>query len=198
MWFIRALPIVLFALFIDGLQATVSAGLVGVGAIAAAVPVIGWGAGPIGIGVGMAINSAIGLTAGAGLLLLLLLNGSFYPFLIASAFIGEVVPGINNLPFWTVITIMCLLKSRSTEGGAIGAIAGVAVAAASGGVTGALHAVKDAAQPQRPMPPAAPSPTLSEQPQQKDEPKPRAPLLNSEIRPKSASNDTIKTYGNAA
>lgn len=138
---VRNIPLVLLALFIDGLQAAIAWGLSVVAAIpgtvggGAAGCVVGeriagtlgcWIGGlvfgilgtsldpflapitiPIGIVVGFAINTTISIVFGAGLITVLLLAGVKPKRKLALGF-GELIPGINNMPFWTALTIASL------------------------------------------------------------------------------------------
>jgi hypothetical protein len=106
----------LFALFIDGFQAFLSAGLGGLGLIT------GVGA-PIGFVLGFVVNMCISLTFGIGLIALLGTEGMFYPYVIAAALFGEVIPIFDNLPLWTGLVLMCAFKKLKEEPGAGGAVA---------------------------------------------------------------------------
>ncbi len=199
--------IILFALFIDGLQAGVSLSLAGIGSSVALIPIVGWvvGAvtGPVGIFMGFVINASLSFSLGAALILLLILNGSFYPVYIATAFFGEAVPGINNLPLWTTIAILSVLKKKSTEGGALGALAGVAVAAGTGGTSAAIQTLRaSTTQPANDnLRATSGTPPLSGEissDKTSSAAPARAPLLNRDIRPNAPTNDSIKKYGLAA
>lgn len=204
---IRNMMIILFALFIDGLQAGVSLSLAGIGSSVALIPVVGWVAGavtgPVGIFMGFVINASLSFSLGAALILLLILNGSFYPIYIATAFFGEAVPGINNLPLWTTIALMSILKKKSAEGGALGAVAGVAVAAGTGSTSAAVQTVRTsttrpANDNSRATTGAPPRSEETSAGKISSAAPTRAPLLNRDIRPNAATNDSIKRYGLAA
>lgn len=106
------------ALFIDGLQALLSLGLMGVFASPAVVPVVGTAVAgvtvPIGIILGFILNTAFALVFGGGLMILLGLNNTFYPrYLFAGG--GELIPGLNNLPFWTLFVLLCVMRKNAEE-----------------------------------------------------------------------------------
>ena len=114
--------LIFFALFITGLADGVEVGMAGIGVAPSVIPVIGVViAGvtePIGILMGIAASWSINITMGAGLLMLLAYNGMFGPAYwryITPGFIGETIPGINSLPFWVVIVILCIMKKTSEE-----------------------------------------------------------------------------------
>ena len=121
------------ALFIDGLQAMLSLGLAGVftavGGVASLIPGAAVAIVPIGILLGFVINFAITMTFGAGLIALLAFSGVFYPrYLVAGG--GEMIPGLNNLPFWTLFVLLSIIrKSAEEKGGVQGAVIGLATTA---------------------------------------------------------------------
>lgn len=75
---------------------------------------------PVGIMIGFVINICLSLTMGSGLLLLLAhLCGwkSLQKYIFGS--IGDLIPGINNLPFWTLLAITVSMnhaKQAGTQG----------------------------------------------------------------------------------
>lgn len=220
----KGMPLIVFALFLDGLQALISLSLAGVfSATAMASPVVVgasgavlgcvvgglgglviavvtsetvvgffgglaitasscagvgtllWGVGsavggavgtalvPMGIIFGFAVDICLSATMGAGLIMLLIFNGMFYPKVLLPGGISEIIPGFGLLPTWTAITIFSLLRKKKEEGGGgiVGAAAGVASAVAApsaSSIAGAVQGVA-AAVPQRPVdgiqPPAA-------------------------------------------
>ncbi len=110
----------LFALFIDGLQAMLSLALTGVLAGVSLIPFIGQAvgaaAGPIGLVLGAAISICLSITMGGGLIAALALNGMFYPNKIIPAF-AELMPGINNGPVWTIVVVRCMMQKYKEEHG---------------------------------------------------------------------------------
>lgn len=107
----------------------------GIGLIPGSIPVIGTAVaavtGPLGIAVGLGISWCINITMGAGLVLLLLYEGMFYPHYLFPGFIAEIIPGINDLPFWMLIVVLCIIKKTGEEAeGVLGTAARVAAGAA--------------------------------------------------------------------
>ncbi len=108
---LKGAGLLLFALFIDGLQAMISLALFGVISGVSIIPVVGTivgaVAGPIGLALGMAISVCLSITMGGGLIAALAFNGMFYPSKIIPAFF-ELVPGLNNGPVWTFVVLRCM------------------------------------------------------------------------------------------
>lgn len=122
---------IVFALFIDGLQAGLTWGLVGgLGLAGSIVPVLGNTLGvEAGIVLGFVVNFAISATFGVALITLLAMSG--YGSKQLFWLLPEYIPGLNAGPGWTIVTVLCVLKKKSEQGGLVGAVAGVAVAATS-------------------------------------------------------------------
>ncbi|MCX6819921.1 MAG: hypothetical protein NT019_01370 [Candidatus Adlerbacteria bacterium] len=80
---------------------------------------------PIGVGLGIAVNLCIDVTLGLLLVALLRLCGMFYGRYAGFGAIMELVPGLNNAPGWTLMTVMSVVRKkaeqRKLEGGAQGA-----------------------------------------------------------------------------
>lgn len=110
------------ALFVDGLQTLLSLGLAGVfttvGGLLNLIPIIGSvlaaGVTPTGILIGFALNFVISATFGAFLMTFLAVSGTFYPRYLAWGG-GELIPGLNNLPFWTLFTFLCIRQKNREE-----------------------------------------------------------------------------------
>jgi hypothetical protein len=118
---------IIVALFIDSFQAAVTFGLL-------VLP-------GIGEMLSFAICVCISLTAGTFLVFLMLFSGGiFYPSYIWSGYVGEVIPGVDILPIWTTMVILCLLKKVGEEkaGTIIGAAAGLAASASPQGMSGRM------------------------------------------------------------
>ena len=165
---IRGVLIILFALFIDGLQAGVSAGFLMLGSfagtiggaaagaaacqgagtlVAGACATVAGAAGtlvnahlavigvPLAVGFGIAVNICISLTMGSELIMLLALNGMFNARYVVGVFIGEAIPGLDNLPGWTFLAIKSVLKKSAKSGTGISSfaagVAGMALSPAS-------------------------------------------------------------------
>lgn len=148
----------MLALFIDGIQALVSMALLGLGAgasgatLGVAAPI----AMPVGVGLGFVIDVCMSLTFGVGLLALLAYNHMFYFNYVASGGISEILPGVNNIPAWTLMTVLCIVRKESEEGnlGGIGAMAakfagsvtGIGAAASIGNASNAVRATPQQSQ----------------------------------------------------
>lgn len=105
------------ALALDGLQALISLGLAGVIVSTSIIPIVGAAAAPLGVVLGIIINACISLTMGSALVFVVLpLCGLWYPSKMLPAFL-EVVPGINNLPVWTIGVVQCILHKYKEEKG---------------------------------------------------------------------------------
>lgn len=121
---LKGAGLLLFALFIDGLQAMISLALVGALSGVALIPFIGIAigaiAGPIGMLLGAVMSICISITMGGGLIAALAFSGMFYPSKIIPA-LFELVPGLNTGPVWTFIVIRCMWeharKNKSTRRG---------------------------------------------------------------------------------
>lgn len=110
------------ALLVDGLQALLSLGLAGVfttlSGTLSMIPLVGTvvaaGVMPTGIVMGFALNFVISATFGAALITFLTTSGVFYPRYLVSGG-GELLPGLNNLPFWTLFALLCILHKEPGE-----------------------------------------------------------------------------------
>jgi hypothetical protein len=95
------------------------------GVIDGAINAVACGVGGAGVGaalsalatpIGMAIDVTLSIVVGGTLIMALAMSGMFYPGVILSAFMGEVVPFFNVLPFWTAMTWRCIqLKKKKEE-----------------------------------------------------------------------------------
>ncbi len=152
----RNAALILFALFIDGLQAGISFGLVvigtfsgtaagaGVGALVceklgsfsfALCTVAGGAAGtfangftapiavPVGILLGFVVNFCISATFGTILVMFLASGGMFYPKYLFGGGLLEIIPGFNDLPGWTTLTVLSVLRKKASLGGLVGGAA---------------------------------------------------------------------------
>jgi hypothetical protein len=129
------------ALLTDGTQAFLSAGFLTLGGgvsattAGAATPI----AMPIAVGLGFITDITTSITFGAGLLLLLSYNGMLYMNYTFGGGIVELIPGLDVIPGWTLMTILCIIKKNAEEGK--GGIAGKALATVvSGGGAAAVMA----------------------------------------------------------
>lgn len=64
------------------------------------------------IPVGMAVNFAIGVVFGAALIIGIASAGKFNLGIILTSFIGETIPLINFLPFWSIMVHRCIAASK--------------------------------------------------------------------------------------
>ena len=171
----KAAALIMVALFIDGLQAAISAalaivaafpGTVGgaaagcaagasvagslgcalggfiVGILGSALDVAAPFTEPIGIMLGFAISVCLSFTLGAGLIMLLILAGMYYPKFMLGGGVAELIPGFDIIPGWTAMTILCVLKKSKEQGGVIGTVASMATAAASPSVSNIAGAAR--------------------------------------------------------
>lgn len=147
--------LILLALFIDGLQATISWGIMVIAAfpgttggaalgclvgnytvgqagcwlgggflgILGSIPIvnatIATATVPVGIVLGFAINMCLSIALGWCFLvpLLYLFNGVSWKRLIWGS--GEMIPGINNIPFWTALVVLSILSKRPAQTGMV-------------------------------------------------------------------------------
>lgn len=104
--------IIFVALFLDGLAAALSFSIAsaafGVGGVLQLIPflgqILGAGTWATGVALGFVVNMTLNLTLGAGFLFMLALNGMFYWRIVAWGG-GEIIPVLNNLPFWTLLAV---------------------------------------------------------------------------------------------
>lgn len=71
---------------------------------------------PVGIALGFAVNFCLSATLGAGLVFLLWLNGMFYPQYVFGGGLAELLPGLDNLPAWTLMVALSLMRKNAEEG----------------------------------------------------------------------------------
>lgn len=155
----KGIIFILLGLFIDGFQAFMSFALLGIASIPGpiggcllgskvagqlgclvlggigSIPIVnGFFASatiPIGIAMGIAVSFCLSVTLGTFMVSLMAFNGILYPkYLIWGG--GELIPGLDIIPFWTLLAILCALKKKSEEkDGLLSAAAGLVTAAAS-------------------------------------------------------------------
>lgn len=71
---------------------------------------------PLGIILGMVMSFCISALFGGMLVMLLAQSGMFYSRYIIGGTLAEVVPGINTLPSWTLMTWLCISAKKAEEG----------------------------------------------------------------------------------
>lgn len=117
---LKGAGLLLFALFIDGLQAMISLALFGVLSSVSLIPFVGVAlgatAGPIGAILGTAVSICLSITMGGGLIAALAFNGMYYPSKLMPAF-AELIPGLNNGPLWTVVVVRSMMQKYKEEHG---------------------------------------------------------------------------------
>lgn len=99
----------------------------------------------VGIMIALVISYCINITMGAGLILLLAVNGMYHPKWGPAGVVGGLIPGINVLPFWIGMVIAGIIHDKAKEGGIVGTIAGAVeggTSALSGSPAGTLQAAK--------------------------------------------------------
>lgn len=135
---LRAIPLILLALFIDFLQVGLAFGIIGASGTFAWIPFIGQAIAAGGFVMSVVVNMCISLTFGTLLTTLLLFSG-FFSSRILSAF-AEVIPGINNAPVWTIATLVCVFRKLGEEsaGGALQNSSGVLQQLGFAGAAGTL------------------------------------------------------------
>lgn len=149
----KNVALILFALFIDGLQAGISFGLVAIGTFSGTVAgasvggyacssfgstvaricgavagVVGTAANtgaapiaaPVGILLGFVVNFCISATFGTMLVLFLASGKMFYPKYLFGGGLLEIMPGFNDLPGWTIMTVSSILRKKTSVKGLVG------------------------------------------------------------------------------
>lgn len=109
------MPIIVLALFLDGLQAGISLAFTGIFASLGVIPVIGTGLFPLGIALGFVVSTCLSLTLGVGLGVVMKHADIFYPKYFIPGSIGEIIPGISVIPAWTSIVIASILRKNRDE-----------------------------------------------------------------------------------
>lgn len=136
----KGLVYILIALFIDSLQLMLSLSIAAAGSALGLLTGISL---PMGFVIGFAINFTISLVIGTPLVLALAMNGMFAPVRTFVTYFAEIIPAMNNLPVWTTLVVLCLLRSRASKGGVGGMISGVVSLAVPGGqLSGAASTTK--------------------------------------------------------
>ena len=119
-----------FAGFIDGLQFLFFAAFVALGAgagsalcgglIPTAVCAVASAATGVGVAIlafplGVVLAYVLGIPMGAVLILVLAGGGMFYPSAIVMGFLGETIPILNFLPFWSIMVHYCIKFKNEEE-----------------------------------------------------------------------------------
>lgn len=96
-----------------------------------------------GMIIGAIISDTLTLTVGSGLLYFLAQNDLFYPWYAVPTYVGKLVPFINIIPGWTVMTAVSILRKSADEGSLL-AGAALAVARPTSVATRAMSDIRPA------------------------------------------------------
>lgn len=175
-----------------------SEGIISGAYAAAKCALYGAGAGGVlsafAIPIGMAIDVLLTMTFGAAIILGLAVAGKFHAQTVIASFLGETIPLVNWLPFWSIMVHRCIAQSEAGEesGGMFSTAFKFATGASTGGAASLAGAATGMARTRYQGAP---------QQAQKDQPVSRAPaLLNripSDVR-RPANDNTPQSYANAA
>jgi len=88
---------------------------------------------PFGTALGFALEIVISLTLGTAFIVTLILFRMYYTLPTTSGFLGELVPGLDILPGWTLMAVWCVLRKQAEEGeaGLVTVVAKIATIAAA-------------------------------------------------------------------
>jgi hypothetical protein len=92
---------------------------------------------PLAIGLGFAINFCIDITFGTVLVMWMITQKMYYPRYGVAGYIAELIPGINDLPAWTLTTVLAVIRKSAEEGKLKGSASGTFTSMMSGGIAGA-------------------------------------------------------------
>ncbi len=122
----RNAMLILVALITDGTQAFLTAGFLGMGGAVSGstLGIAGPIAMPAAVAIGFTTDVVTSFTFGSGLLLVLSYYGMFYAPYTLGGSIVEIIPGLDVVPGWTIMTILCIVKKSREEGGTLGNVAG--------------------------------------------------------------------------
>lgn len=169
MTMVRNALLILFALIIDILQATLSAGLFMIGAFpgtaagaaggciigtyvnstvgCAFVGVVAGAAGsilntfsvgtlPYAVGLGFIVNFCLDISLGTLLVMFLMSQKMYYPRYGIGGFVAELIPGLNDLPAWTAMVILSIIRKQAEQKKLKGNAGSTFAAMMGGGVVG--------------------------------------------------------------
>lgn len=91
---------------------------------------------PIAIGIGFAINFCLDITLGVVLIGFLMWLGMYHKGYGIGGFIVELIPGLDNIPGWTFMTIMCVVDKTAREKNLIASKGSMFTKLATTGITG--------------------------------------------------------------
>jgi hypothetical protein len=70
---------------------------------------------PFALSIGIVLDTVISILFGTALIILLLINGMWYPLYFAAAFFGGIIPFIDILPGWTGLAWACTSQKEKDE-----------------------------------------------------------------------------------
>lgn len=70
---------------------------------------------PVAVGLGIAVNICIDVTLGTLLVMWLIQSGMYYPTYMISGVLSELIPGVNDLPGWTMLAVVSVLRKTAEE-----------------------------------------------------------------------------------
>ena len=76
---------------------------------------IGAGMSAFAIPLGAAVDTALSITIGAVIIMMLAMNGMFYPRVIIPRMLGEIMPFFGFLPIWTNMVWKCIREKQKEE-----------------------------------------------------------------------------------
>lgn len=169
---------------VEAVKCALGGGIIGAGLNAFAVPL------------GIVIDYALSIVFGTPLILMLAMSGMFYPGAIIKGFLGESIPILNFLPFWSIMVHVCITRKKQESGESVGLMSSLLLlttqtpAQRVSSATAVAERVGGRLSTQRynEVSESQPAPTRE-----------RVPLKNfSDIRPSQKPDDTYQNYANAA
>lgn len=91
---------------------------------------------PFAIGLGIAVNFCISITLGLVLTAFLWSLGMYRPGYGITGFLVELIPGLDNIPGWTTMTILCVVRKTAEEKKLVGSAGSMFTRLATTGIAG--------------------------------------------------------------
>jgi hypothetical protein len=91
---------------------------------------------PIAVGLGFAVSVCIDAFLGTILIAILWTLGMYYSRYGITGLIVELIPGINDLPGWTTMTVLCVIRKAAEEKEVTGSAGGMFQTLMTTGLTG--------------------------------------------------------------
>lgn len=88
---------------------------------------------PLAIVMGFVINFCIDVTFGTLLSMWLLTQGMYYPKYAIGGWVAELIPGLNDMPAWTVSTVLAVIRKNAEENASEGTSASIFTQMIGGG-----------------------------------------------------------------